>query len=204
MSEIIDNSKDKKAKLKELISKLHTGLRGGKAMNDKLVITPKTKVLQLLKAYPQLEDVLIGIVPAFKKLKNPVLRRIVAKVANLQQAAAIGNIKVEELINRLRREVGQDLYAESAASAYNTARPAWFAEKLVAKELDTRIMLAAGEQPVNQVIVALAAMAAGTVYKLSAPFLPAPLIDKAASLGIRHWLVKEGEEEFVVYFYKEK
>jgi hypothetical protein len=45
-------------------------------------------------------------------------------------------------------------------------------------------------------------MAAATIYKLSAPFLPAPLIDKGASLGLEHWLVKESEESFIVYFYK--
>ena len=38
--------------------------------NHKLIISPKTKVLQLLEAYPQLEDLLIGYVPAFKKLKK--------------------------------------------------------------------------------------------------------------------------------------
>jgi hypothetical protein len=173
-------------------------------VNETLLITPKTKVLQLLEAYPQLEAVLIALVPAFKKLRNPVLRMTVAKVASLQQAAAVGNIKTEELINRLRREVGQDLYAESAGTAYHTVRPGWFDAGRVAKELDARTMLAAGEQPVNQVMADLGAMAAGTIYKLSAPFLPAPLIDKGSSLGLDHWLVKENEESFVVYFYKNK
>jgi len=171
-------------------------------MSDELVITPKTKVLQLLEAYPQLEDTLIAIVPAFRKLKNPLLRKTVARVATLQQAAAVGGVRTEELINRLRREVGQDLYAESAGTVYNTSRPPWFDAGRVAAELDARPLLAAGEQPVNQVMADLGAMAAGTIYKLSAPFLPAPLIDKGSSLGLDHWLVKESEESFVVYFYK--
>ena len=171
-------------------------------MGDPLLITPKTKVLQLIEAYPQLESVLIAMVPAFRKLQNPVLRKTVAKVASLQQAAAVGNVKTEELINRLRREVGQDLYAEGPGAAYRTVRPSWFDEKLVAKELDARPLLAAGEQPVNQVMADFAAMTAGTIYKLNAPFLPAPLIDKGSSLGLEHWLVKEGEESYLVYFYK--
>ena len=169
-------------------------------MSDKLVITPKTRVLQLLEAYPQLEVVLIGMVPAFKKLQNPVLRRTVAKVATLQQAAAVGGIGTEELINRLRREVGQDLYAENAGTAYNTSRPAWFDAQKIAAELDARPLLAAGEQPVNQVMADLADLAPGRIYKLSAPFLPAPLIDKATSLGLEHWLAREGAESFTVYF----
>ena len=71
----------------------------------KLIISPKTKVLQLIETYPQLEDVLINYVPAFKKLKNPILRKTVAKIATLQQAAVVGNVKVEDLINLLRQEV---------------------------------------------------------------------------------------------------
>ncbi|MBN2243152.1 MAG: DUF2249 domain-containing protein, partial [Acidobacteria bacterium] len=72
----------------------------------------------------------------------------------------------------------------------------------VAKDLDARPMLAAGEQPVNQAMADLTALAPGAIYKLSAPFLPAPLIDKGSSLGLDHWLVKESEENYVVYFYK--
>lgn len=171
-------------------------------MGEKLVITPKTRVLQLIEAYPPLEAVLVDMVPAFRRLQNPVLRRTVAKVATLQQAAAVGGVAVEELVNRLRREVGQDLYGESAGTAYNTARPAWFDPAHVARELDARPLLAAGEQPVNQVMADLAALAPGAIYKLSAPFLPAPLIDKGASLGLDHWLVKKGEESFEVYFHR--
>ena len=65
----------------------------------KLIISPKTKVLQLIEAYPQLEDMLIEYVPTFRKLKNPILRNTIAKITTLQQAATIGNVKVEELIN---------------------------------------------------------------------------------------------------------
>ena len=76
---------------------------------SELVITPKTKVFDLLEAYPQLEEVLIDFAPPFKKLRNPVLRRTVGKIATLQQAASVGQVPVEDLINRLRKEVGQDL-----------------------------------------------------------------------------------------------
>jgi len=46
-----------------------------------LEILPTVTVHKLLVAYPQLEEVLIGIAPPFKKLKNPILRRTIAKVA---------------------------------------------------------------------------------------------------------------------------
>lgn len=169
---------------------------------ENIIISPKTKVLQLIETWPQLEDVLIDYVPAFSKLKNPVLRKTVAKIATLQQAAAIGNVKVEELINRLRKEVGQELLGESSEGGYNTKKPAWYNETGIYKELDAREMLAAGEHPVNQVMADLKQLPAGKIYKLEAPFLPAPLIDKASSMEIKHWINEISEAEFEVYFYK--
>jgi len=52
-------------------------------LKESLDITPSITVHELLNAYPELEDVLIGIAPTFKKLKNPVLRRSSAKLLPL-------------------------------------------------------------------------------------------------------------------------
>ena len=95
--------------------------------NHLLIITPKTRVGELLDSYPELESVLLELSPAFKKLKNPVLRKTVGKVATLQQAASLGNIPVTEVINTLRTEVGQQLF-ESADSGdeINYEKPGWF------------------------------------------------------------------------------
>ena len=53
-------------------------------MSNDFPIEPVTKIAALLDHYPELEDVLIGMAPPFKKLKNPILRKSVAKVASLQ------------------------------------------------------------------------------------------------------------------------
>lgn len=171
-------------------------------MSEELIITPKTRVLQLLRAYPQLEEKLIQFVPAFDKLKNPLLRNTVAAITTLQQAAAIGNVKVEDLVNFLRREVGQDQLEIGNTDQFNVTRPEWFNPEKVAYELDARPMLAAGEHPVNHVMADLKQMDQGFIYKLIAPFLPAPLIDKASSLGCQHWVNKSQEDLYLVYFFK--
>ena len=168
--------------------------------NIQLMITPQSKILQVIEAYPQLEDVLISYVPAFKKLKNPVLRNTVARVTTLQQVASIGDVKVGDLINKLRKEVGQEMVSGQIDTAYNFSQPDWFDEKLVEKEFDAREMLSNGEQPVNQVMADLKSMTSRTIYILIAPFLPAPVIDKAASLEIAHWVEKKAEDLFLIYF----
>ena len=170
--------------------------------NTKLIISPKTKISQLLESYPQLEETLISYIPTFKKLKNPILRKTIAKITTLQQAAGIGNIEVGDLINLLRKEVGQDLISIEYNNPYNTLKPDWFDDNIIAQEFDVREMLAAGEHPVNQVISDLKQMKNKAIYKMVSSFLPAPLIDKASSLEIVHWVVKENDELFNVYFYK--
>ena len=170
---------------------------------SQLIITPKTKVLELIETYPQLEGTLIKYVPAFSKLKNPALRKTVGRITTLQQAASIGNVAVEDLINQLRKEVGQDLYTGSAASNYMTQKPDWFSEERIEMELDAGEMLAAGEQPVNQAVADMDKLSDGRIYKVCAPFIPAPLIDKATSLGLSHWIEKINDAEFNIYFYKE-
>ena len=56
---------------------------------EHLEITPSTRVAEMLDNYPELEDTLIGIAPPFKKLKNPVLRKTIAKMSSKGVAAAL-------------------------------------------------------------------------------------------------------------------
>jgi hypothetical protein len=161
-------------------------------------------VAELIAAYPQLEQTLIDYVPAFEKLQNPVLRKTVARITSLQQAAIVGGASVEELVNRLRQEVGQDLLTGASETVYTTDQPDWFSEALVVAELDATSLMSTGEQPVNQAIAEVQALAPGEIYKVMAPFMPAPLVDKASSLGIAHWVTKLSDQEFVVYLCRQE
>lgn len=170
-------------------------------MKETLIITPKTKVLELLEAYPELEDVLIGMVPAFSKLKNPILRKTVARITTLQQAAQVGRINLDQLINTLRNAVGQDNMVIATDTVRESVElPDWIHQLPLFKELDARPMLEAGEHPVGQVLEDLRKMPAGSRYLLIASFLPAPLIDKAASLGAKHHVEQLDHNTFKVYF----
>lgn len=63
-------------------------------------------------------------------------------------------------------------------------------------------MLSAGEHPVNLVPDGLGKLPAGEIFKVTAPFVPVPLIDKASGLGFVNW-VKQEEEHSIVFFRKE-
>ena len=105
-------------------------------METKLIITPKTKVSEFLEAYPELEENLIEMTPVFKKLKNPILRRTIARVTTLQQAAAVAEIPVETVVNKLRSLTGQDkLEGLSGVKTNSDNAPSWFDPKKIKKPL---------------------------------------------------------------------
>jgi hypothetical protein len=150
-------------------------------------IHPSTKVAQLLDAYPELEEVLIRMAPPFKKLKNPILRKSVAKVATLQQAAIVGRLDPSAMIDQLRREVGlAPVGATETPSVedYLGTAPDWFDESCVATSIDDRTG-DSDEMAITRIVKALKDLSEHQVVELTTTFLPAPGIDVARGRGLR-------------------
>ena len=68
-------------------------------------LTAKTKIDELLKQYPFLEDFLITLSPKFKGLKNPIMRKTMGKVASLEMASTISGLNIDKLIASLTAEI---------------------------------------------------------------------------------------------------
>lgn len=152
-------------------------------------ISPATKVGDLLDAYPGMEEVLIAIAPAFAKLRNPLLRKTVAKVATLELAAKIGGVEVRELVNRLRAAAGQqgmDI-AESSPSQPNEPQPAWYDASRIVLRIDAAAMLAQGVHPLGLVQEAARKLEPGAIIRIESGFRPEPLIDVMKTKGLFVW-----------------
>lgn len=169
-------------------------------------ITPETKVGALLDTYPELEATLVEISPRFEKLKNPLLRRTLAKVATLAQAAAIGNVSVPTLVATLRAAAGQDEGPADAAAAATAsdgviggAMPAWVTNAAIADTIDADAMLAQGVHPLGLVRQKAAALAPGEVLRLDVAFRPAPLIETLLAAGHPVWCDEDDAGRFHAY-----
>ena len=68
-------------------------------------IHAKTKIDEMLKQYPFLDDFLITLSPKFKGLKNPIMRKTMGKVATLEMASTISGLKIDTLIEALTAEI---------------------------------------------------------------------------------------------------
>lgn len=165
-------------------------------------ITPKTRIGELLERWPELEAVLVEISPAFEKLKNPVLRRTIGKVATLQQAATIGQVKVDELVVRLRQAVGQEGESDAIEGSdyVVTILPDWFDEGRVIHFFDATEVINRGESPMSAVLGDARQLKGDEILKLKAPFIPAPLLDMLKEQGFEVFSLQK--EDGVISYVK--
>ncbi len=168
-------------------------------------ITPDSKIGELLERWPELEGVLVDLSPHFRALRNPVLRRTVARIATLRQVSAVSGVALGVLVSRLRAGAGLAPAApaaidEETGGAAAPDRPAWADERAVTRTHDARAAIEAGEHPMPRVMAELAALADGEVFALVTPFVPAPLVDLARGKGYVGFSVTEGEALVRTYF----
>ncbi|NPA82750.1 MAG: DUF1858 domain-containing protein [Epsilonproteobacteria bacterium] len=167
-------------------------------------ITLDTKIYDLLKEYPFLEDKLIEINPKFKKLKNPILRRTVAKIAGIKQAAIVGGMEPLDLLNKIREAVGQEkLDVEDVKVEEESLQeiPKWVTNE--PKEIfDAKELLDSGKNPLAEINKSLKNMNEGEVVLLKSDFKPEPLIEEFRKKGYEVYSDKESEKSFLTYIKK--
>lgn len=161
---------------------------------ERVAITPATKVSDLLESWPELEDVLVAQAPAFRRLRNPVLRRTVARVATLEQAAGVGGVAVRDLVGALRRAAGlddADLAGTATAHGAGTTErvsaeePSWLAQARVVGTIEADALLDAGEVPLARVNANARALKPGEALRVVSGFRPVPLVEALAKQGLR-------------------
>ena len=82
-------------------------------------INANTKIDNLLKEYPFLENFLVKLSPKFKGLRNPIMRKTIGKVATVSKVAGIGGLDLDDFLVDLKAEI--DRQAGSAAPPDGTA-----------------------------------------------------------------------------------
>jgi len=163
-----------------------------------LPITPETTVGALLDVYPGTERVLVDMAPAFAKLRNPVVRRTVAKVATLEQAAKIGGVSLQSMIRRLRDVTGQggpDLPVLQPRQDAAQDAP-WLKDGRVVEEIDADAMLERRVHPIGKIREAVGVLRPGEVVLLRSSFRPQPLIETMRRAGAVVHSSTEGTTHF--------
>jgi len=163
-------------------------------------VTLETTIYDLLKEYPFLEDELIKINPKFKKLKNPILKRTIARVATIKQAAFVGGMKPVELLNKIREILGQEKL-DITLEEEKEPIPLWITNEPKVT-LNANELLDQEKNPLAEVRKALKEIKEGEVILIKSDFQPQPLIDEFKKEGHKVFSQQVGENEFFTYIKK--
>jgi uncharacterized protein (DUF2249 family) len=170
------------------------------------MITADTNLGGLLDEHPELVEVLAGCHDHFARLRNRLLRRVMAPRVTVGQAAGLAGVPVAELVTALRRAIGEPDEPATAAPPPAPAvaagpRPAEL-ERLRVVEVDVRDDLRRGEEPFARIMAAVKAVGPTEALVVRAPFEPVPLYDVLGRRGLAHWTEQRAPDDWCVWFHR--
>ena len=169
-------------------------------------ITPNTKIAELLKANDQALAAIAAMAKPFQKLKNPILRKLMASRISILDAAHIGKCTLADFEKTLSA-IGFTCINFNNPNTLNfDSPPAWIAQlpntRIVF--LDVREDIAANNDPLKTILKQLRAMKADQVCCLITPFVPIPLIQLLQKKGFRSYVSPKGVDLFYTWIVDEQ
>ncbi|MCD4663723.1 MAG: DUF2249 domain-containing protein [Bacteroidales bacterium] len=168
-------------------------------------VSANTKISALLKANPVSIDVIASINKHFKKLKNPVLRKLLAPRVTIADAAKIGNTSVDIFFEKLK-DIGFEIDITETKQGENNIQKQdlimdnFMKENIV--KLDVRPNIEAGNDPFKIILDAIKELPENGVLQIINVFEPLPLINHLRDKGYDS--MTERPEEGVVHTYFRK
>lgn len=145
-------------------------------------ISGKTKVSEVIKFNKEAIDTIASLNPLFKKLRNPILRKVLAPRVTLSEASYIGKCELSEMLKALEKigfeteneepDIITDLNSDKMKAAEYNA----FLEDCLIKTLDVRPILANNEDPFLIIQKSLKECNSQEALEVVASFKPLPLI----------------------------
>jgi uncharacterized protein (DUF2249 family) len=168
-------------------------------------ISVNTKISALFKQNPASLDAIVAINSKFEKLKNPILRKLMAGRTSIAQAAKIGNVPIKDFFKALV-PLGFETDEREPAVAENNAtsdRPAFLQHITPGRiqELDVRPVLERGDDPLQLIMKAIHTLPTDHALKLINSFEPTPLVVLLKKKGYGYWHEWISEKTIHCYFY---
>jgi|SRR5690554_1275116 len=178
-----------------------------------MFINEHTKISALLKHHPDVLDAIVSLSPDFKKLRNPVLRALMAKRTSIAMASKIGGCKPEDffkILAPLGFEVEQKQSPDQETSLPNNETQAkapkpGYLQQLPPENLvnfDVRAMLAKGDDPLKAIQQKTKSLLPGQALVIINNFEPVPLIKLLEKQGFMTYVDFVEPERIETYFYK--
>lgn len=170
-------------------------------------INRNTRISTLIKENIDTIDVIASINKNFLKLKNPILRKVLAPRVTINDAAKVGGVKVDILIKKLE-EIGFIFEGEiknipnTAAKRPIKQEPRSQENNHNMKTLDVRPTLDTGVDPFSIIMEEVKKLKDDETLQIINTFEPIPLIRKLQSKGYESWTERPNDGEVHTFFRK--
>ncbi len=167
-------------------------------------INANTKIATILKSKPEALDVIISLSSRFEKLRNPILRRVMAGRTSLAMASKLGGCQVQDFFKKLA-PLGFDIDRETKAILEEKVPVPAFITNLRKEQLiilDVRPVISSGKDPLNIILEKIKGIHAGQVLKIINSFEPTPLILMLQKKGFETYTDEIEDKLVETYFYK--
>ena len=170
-----------------------------------MTINANTKIGAILKQHPAALDVIVSISPKFEKLRNPILRKLMAGRASIAMASKIGGCSVDVFFSRLEplgfkvdkvSPPEEKEHIKEVPEFLRNVKP----EKII--KLDVRPVIEGGEDPLNIILEKINDLQTGQVLEIINSFEPAPLILLLKKQGFESHAEIINDTLVQTYFYK--
>jgi uncharacterized protein (DUF2249 family) len=170
-----------------------------------MLLQENTRIGAIIKHNFEALEAIISLSPKFEKLRNPILRKLIAGRTTIAEASKIGGCVPEDFFTKL-----QPLGFEMERSTKNTMETTSFSqqaqpeqintEKIV--DLDVRPILAGGKDPLKQILAVVKALNEGEVLKIISDFEPTPLVSLLKKQGFESYTRAIEKDLIHTYFFK--
>lgn len=171
-------------------------------------IAANTKISAILKANPDAIEAIASINRHFEKLRNPLLRKVLASRVTIADAARIGGCTEDDFYKKLaplgfrhRAEAGRadkPVVAQAEKPAFLTQLPK--ANLII---LDVREAIASGNDPFLKIMDAVEKVKEANALQLINTFEPTPLIDILKKRGYAAYAEVLNPDLVYTYFWLE-
>ena len=171
-----------------------------------MTINAGTKIAAVLKQNTAALDAIIALSPKFEKLRNPILRKVMAGRTSIAMAAKIGGCTVEDFFAGLR-PLGFETEGGAAVVVEEEPKkplPDFITslKKEQVVDLDVRPVIASGKDPLSIIVQQVKTIQPGQVLKIINTFEPTPLMALLEKQGFVSYADTIEPDWVETYFYK--
>lgn len=171
-----------------------------------MIISPQTKISELVKANKDSIEAIASLSKPLEKLRNPLLRKLMASRVTIAEAAKMGGCSVEEF-RLVLKALGFEFEDGNASETEDEGqKPDWLqllpAEKIV--NFDVRPILAGGSDPLKEIMQRFKQLPEGQALCIINTFVPVPLVRLLEKDGTLSYTETISGNEFHTYFLKKE